>query len=147
LETSNGTGPLPFEESVSITQTAGTATVVHTAHGIPDGTNVVIRGTAQNGYNKVAVISVLTANSYTYAVDSGTVSPATGSPVASGVIIHGTTNGSGVISDTRVFSASQPFKGTIRAASGSPYYVPATVTGTVSNTAGFTASVALLSDE
>lgn len=147
LEASNGTGPLPFEEAVTITQTAGTATVSHTAHGIPDGTNVVIRGATQNGYNKVAAITVTGANSYTYSVDSGTVSPATGSPVASGALIHGTTNGSGVISDVRVLSTSQPFKGTIRAASGSPYYQPASITGTTNSTSGFTSSVALLSDE
>ena len=147
LETSDGTGPLPFEESVSIVQTAGTATVTHTAHGIPDGTQVVIRGATQNGYNKVAVITVTGVNSYTYAVDSGTVSPATGSPVASGVIIHTTTNGSGVVSDTRVFSSDQPFKGTIRASSGAPYYQPATLTGTISSTSGFTASVSLLLDQ
>lgn len=147
LETSSGAGPLPFEESVSITQTAGTATVSHTAHGIPNGTQVVIRGATQNGYNKVAVITVTGVNSYTYAVDSGTVSPATGSPVASGVIIHTTTNGSGIVSDTRTFGSSQPFKGTIRDSSGAPYYQATTITGTISNTAGFTATVALLLDQ
>ena len=90
---------------------------------------------------------MVTANSYTYAVDSGTVSPATGSPIASGVIIHDVTNVSGIVSDVRVLSTAQPFKGTIRDSSGSPYYQAATVTGIVSNTAGFTATVALLSDE
>lgn len=147
LETSDATGPLPFEESVTIVQTAGVATVTHTAHGIPDGTNMVLRGATQNGYNKVAVITVTGVNAYTYAVDSGTVSPATGSPVVSGVIISDTTNGSGLVSDTRVFSSSQPFKGTVRASSGSPFYQPANFTGTVSNTTGFTASRSLLSDE
>ena len=147
LEASDGTGPLPFEEAVTITQTAGTATVTHTAHGIPDGTNVVIRGADQNGYNKVAVITVTTANEYTYAVDSGTVSPSTGTEIASGVIIHDTTNASGIVSDVRVLSGDQPFKGTIRDSSGSPYYQPATVTGIVSSTTGFTATIALLSDE
>lgn len=147
VEASDGTGPLPFEEAVTIVQTAGVATVTHTAHGIPDGTSMVIRGATQNGYNKTAVITVVNANSYTYAVDSGTVSPATGSPVCSGVLIHDTTNASGIVSDVRVLSASQPFKGTIRDSSGAPYYQPATLTGTVSNTGGFTATVALLSDE
>jgi hypothetical protein len=147
LETSDGTGPLPFEESVSIVQVAGVATVTHTAHGIPTGTQAVIRGATQNGYNKVAVITVTGVNTYTYAVDSGTVSPATGSPVASGVIIHTTTNGSGIVSDTREFITDQPFKGFIRDSSGSPYHVAATVLGTISSTAGFTAIVALQPDE
>lgn len=147
IEASDATGPLPFEEAVTIVQTAGTATVTHTAHGIPDGTNMVIRGATQNGYNKTAVITWVSANSYTYAVDSGTVSPATGSPICSGVLIHDTTNVSGIVSDVRVLSSSQPFKGTIRDSSGSPYYQAATIAGTVSNTTGFTATVALLSDE
>lgn len=147
LEASDATGPAPFEEAVTIVQTAGVATVTHTAHGIPDGTSMVIRGATQNGYNKTAVITWVSANSYTYPVDSGTVSPATGSPICSGVIIHDTTNVSGIVSDVRVLSSAQPFKGTIRDSSGSPYYQAATVAGTVSNTAGFTATVALLSDE
>ena len=147
IEASDGTGPLPFEEAVTIVQTAGTATVTHTAHGIPDGTSMVIRGATQNGYNKTAVITLINANSYSYTVDSGTVSPATGSPICSGVLIHDTTNVSGIVSDVRVLSSSQPFKGTIRDSSGSPYYQAATIVGTVSNTTGFTATVALLSDE
>lgn len=147
LEASDGTGPLPFEEAVTIVQTAGVATVTHTAHGIPDGTNVVIRGADQNGYNKVAVITVVNANSYTYAVDSGTVSPSTGTEVASGVLIHDTTSAGGIVSDVRVLSGDQPFKGTIRASSGSPYYQAATVSGIASSTNGFSGTVALLSDE
>lgn len=147
LETSDDTGPLPFEKPVTITQAAGLATVAHTGHNIPDGTQVVIRGADQNGYNKVAVITVVDANSYTYAVDAGTATPSTGTEVASGVLIHTTTNGSGIVSDTRVLSSSQPFKGAIRDSSGSPYHQAATVTGTVSNTTGFSATIALLSDE
>jgi len=147
IEASDGTGPLPYQESVSITQTAGTATVTHTAHGIPDGTNVVIRGATQNGYNKVGVITVNNANEYTYAVDSGTVSPATGSPVASGVLISGTTNGSGVISDSRTLSGDQPWTGVVRKSSGSPYYQSARINGTTDSVDGVSVNVALLSDE
>ena len=147
IETANATGPLPFEESVSIVQTTGTATVTHTAHGLSTDQYVVIRGATQNGYNKVAQITKTTDNAYTYAVDSGTVSPATGSPVASAVIISGLTNGSGVISDTRTYSSNQPFKGWARKSSGTPYYQNGPITGTISSTDGFTASIALLSDE
>lgn len=147
LEASDGTGPLPYQESVSITQTAGTATVTHTAHGIPDGTNVVIRGATQNGYNKVGIITVNNANEYTYAVDSGTVSPATGSPVASGVLISGTTNGSGIITDVRTLASDQPFTGTVRKSSGSPYYQPSRINDTTDSVNGKSVTVALLSDE
>jgi hypothetical protein len=147
LEAEDGSGPLPFEESVTIVQTGGTATVTHAAHGIPDGTQVVIRGVAENEYNKVAVISVVDAGEYTYAVDSGAASPATGTPIASGVMIHGTTNGSGFISDSRTLSGDQPFKGSIRDSSGSPFHVAASITGITDSVTGFSATVALQSDE
>lgn len=146
-EASDGTGPAPFEESVAITQTAGTATVDHTGHGIPDGTNVVIRGCDQNGYNKVAVITVSDVDTYTYSVDSGTGSPATGAPEATGVLIHGTTNGSGFIDDSRTLSGNQPWTAAIRASSGSPYYQAARVQGITDSVTGFSGTVALLPDE
>ncbi len=66
----------------SITQTGGVATVTQTAHGYEDQDRIQISGANQAGYNKSAYIKVLTANTYTYAVDSGTVSPATGTIVA-----------------------------------------------------------------
>ena len=147
IETSSGAGPLPYQDAVTITQTAGTATVAHTAHGLVTGNYVVIRGATQNGYNKVASITVTTANAYEYAVDSGTVSPATGSPVSSAVIISGLSNGSGVITDTRTYSSNQPFKGWARKSSGSPYYQNGSISGTINSSTGFTASIALLSDE
>ena len=147
LEASDGTGPLPFEEAVTITQTAGTATVAHTAHGIPDGTNVVIRGATQNGYNKVGIITVTSVNEYTYAVDSGTVSPATGSPVATGVLIQGLTNGSGVITDSRTLSGDQPFTGVVRKSSSAPIYQSQRVNGVTDSVDGFTTTVSMSLDQ
>jgi len=147
IETSDGTGPLPFEESVSIVQTSGTATVTHTAHGLSTDHYVVIRDAVPNEYNKVAQITRTDDDTYTYSVDSGATSPATGSPIASAVIISGLTNGSGVASDTRTYSSNQPFKGWARKSSAQPYYQNGPITGTISSTDGFTASIALLSDE
>ena len=147
IETSDGTGPLPFAESVSIVQTTGTATVTHTGHGLSTDQYVVIRDAVPNEYNKVAQITRTDDDTYTYAVDSGATSPATGSPVASAVIISGLTNGSGVASDTRTFSSNQPFKGWARKSSAQPFYQNGAITGIISSTDGFTASIALLSDE
>jgi hypothetical protein len=108
---------------------------------------VVIRDAIPNEYNKVAQITKTTDDEYTYAVDSGASSPATGSPVSSAVIISALSNGSGVVSDTRTFGSNQPFKGWVRKSSGSPYYQNGAITGIISSTDGFTASIALLSDE
>jgi hypothetical protein len=147
IETSDGTGPLPFEESVVIAQSGGTATVTHNGHGLSTDHYVVIRGAIPNEYNKVAQITKTTDDEYTYAVDSGAGSPATGSPIASAVIISGLTNGSGLASDTRTYSSNQPFKGWARKSSAQPFYQNGPITGTISSTDGFTASIALLSDE
>ena len=147
LETSDGTGSFPFEDSVSITQTGGTATVTHTTHGLVTGNYVVIRGVTQNEYNKVVAITVTTANEYTYAVDSGADSPATGSPVSSAVIISDTTDGSGVASDSRTVGSDTPVKGWARKSSGSPYYVSGTIIGTVTSASGLSITLALQSDE
>jgi hypothetical protein len=147
IETSDGTGPLPFAESVVIEQSGGTATVTHNGHGLSTDHYVVIRDAIPNEYNKVAQITKTTDDEYTYAVDSGASSPATGSPVSSAVIISALSTGSGVASDTRTFSSNQPFKGWARKSSGSPYYQNGAITGIISSTDGFTASIALLSDE
>lgn len=67
----------------SITQTTGTATVTTTAsHNLATGNWVTIAGAAQYGYNIVAQITVTGATTFTYAVNSGTVSPATGTITA-----------------------------------------------------------------
>jgi len=146
LETATG-GPLPYQDSVSITQSAGTATVSHTAHGLSTNQYVVIRGATQQGYNKVAQITVTGTNSYTYSVASGTASPATGSPVASAVICYGTTAAPGTVSDSRTFASNQPVTGWIRKTSAAPYYKTAPIAGTISNTAGATFTGVMISDE
>jgi hypothetical protein len=145
LETDTG-GPLPYQASVSITQSAGTATVSHTAHGLSTNQYVVVRGANQEEYNKVAQITVTSANAYTYSVDSGATTPATGSPVASAVICYGVTGAPGTVTDSRTFASNQPVKGWIRKTSSAPYYKTAPISGTISNTAGATFTGVLIED-
>ncbi len=147
LEASSGSGPLPFEDSVAIVQSGGLATVTHAAHGLETNKYVVIRGATQNEYNKVAQVTVVDPGEYTYAVDSCVSSPATGSPVATGVIISGLTNPSGIIADTRTYSGNQPFTGWARKSSAQPFYRSGNITGIISSVDGFTASISLLLDE
>lgn len=121
----NGGGSgLPFEDSVSITQSAGTATVTHTAHGLASNDYVVIRGAQPDGYNKVAQITVTNANTYTYTVDSGLSSPATGTPVASYAAIGGQlTDVNGEVSSSKTWPAAQGLKGWARKKNTvSPFY-------------------------
>lgn len=71
-------------KSVSnLQQTAGTATATSTAHGYDVGDTVVIAGASPAGYNgAVTVVSAPTADTFTYAVDSGLSNPATGTITA-----------------------------------------------------------------
>lgn len=68
----------------SITQTGGTATVTtSTAHGFEVDEWIYIEGANEAGYNGIVqVASVPTTTTYTYSVDSGTASPATGTITA-----------------------------------------------------------------
>lgn len=62
----------------TITQSAGIATVTATSHGYSVGDTIVVTGANQSGYNIVGtILTIPTANTFTYAVNSGTVSPAT----------------------------------------------------------------------
>lgn len=77
-----GFSPVATSSVTSISQTAGLATVTQTGHGYDDFDLIKISGANQAGYNKSARIKVVDANTYTYAVAAGTLSPATGTIVA-----------------------------------------------------------------
>lgn len=63
----------------SLTQTGGTATLVSTVnHGLSTGDYVYIAGADQTEYNGSFQITVTNATTFTFAVDSGATSPATG---------------------------------------------------------------------
>lgn len=148
LETSDsgGASGFPYQDSVSITQAAGTATVTHTAHGLASNDYVVIRGASPEGYNKVAQITVTGVNTYTYTVDSGLSSPATGSPVSSYVGLYGTTNSTGVVQASKTWPAAQGLKGWARKSTSAPYYRQSSLT--VADASGGSDITALmLSDE
>jgi len=145
---SDGTGPYPFEESVSITQSAGTATVSHTAHGLASNDKVVISGvTNGDDYNGVKTITVTGTNSYTYSCDSGLTSPATGTIVSTFAAVEGLTDGTGQISASKSYSSNQPILGRVRKASASPYWKPVRFTGTVNSSTGFSSIISMQSDE
>ena len=67
----------------SITRSGTTATVtVNGGHGMSDGDPVTIAGADQAGYNITAQLSYVSSTVFTIEVDSGTVSPATGTITA-----------------------------------------------------------------
>ncbi len=139
-----------FEAAVtSITQAAGTATCTTTAaHGLETGDLVVIRGAQADGYNKVATATVSSTTVFTYPVDSGLGSPATGTPVVSFVALHGLTNASGNISASKSWAAAQQMKGWARKKNASsPFYKDADIAFTMDINNGNTINTVLQPDE
>ncbi len=86
---SNSTGQLLVNaRSVStLTQTAGLATAVSTAHGFSTGDIVKISGATPAGYNVAASVTVVNANTFTFAVDSALSSSATGTIMAGDSVV------------------------------------------------------------
>jgi hypothetical protein len=67
-----------------VTQSGGVATFASNAHGFLVGEYVTIAGANEAGYNGSVLILTKDANSFTYAVASTTVTPATGTVTANG---------------------------------------------------------------
>jgi len=140
-------GPKPYQASVGLTRVGSTVTVAHTTHGLSTNDWVVIQGATEGDYNGVWQITVTGASEYTYDIGSKTPSsPATGSPVATFAPIHGTTNSSGNISDTRTYASNQPFTGRTRKASSPPYYRSSPLSGTIDSQTGASVTVQMITD-
>lgn len=147
VKAKDGTGPFPFEDSVTIVQAAGTATVTHATHGMATNDKVLIEGANEEAYNGVKQITVTGVNDYTYPIDSGTASPATGTIICTYVAISDFTNASGVVTMSRVFTSNQPITGTAKQKSFSPVFKDGSIVGAIDSADGFSTSVQLVLDE
>lgn len=144
---SDGTGPFPFEETVTITNSGTTATVAHTAHGMASGDKVQFKGASLAANNGVFEITVTGVNGYTYTMLSTPGSNPTGTIKATFAALYGTSNASGIVTASRVYPSAQPVTGKGRKASGAaPFYKTAPINGTVSTTTGFVASAVMIPD-
>jgi len=142
-------GGKPFNSAVtSISRSGSTATVTTTApHGMATNDYAWIKGATEPEYNGTFQITVTGASTFTYTVSGTPSTPAGGTKTVTFVVISGTTNGSGDISASYSWSASQPISGRARTASGAgPYYKTAPVVGTISNTAGLSVTVQMIPD-
>lgn len=136
-----------YNESVTITNVATTATVTHTSHGLTTGDKVLISGANQIEYNGVKTITVTGGNSYTFTTSGSPTSPATGTITSTTVFIDGITDSNGQISDVRSFSSSQPVRGRVRRATSGTLYKQAPIIATINNISGLDLGVQLISDE
>lgn len=134
LLTADTGGDLPSSDSVTITRSGSTASVSHAGHGLSNGDEVLIEGSDQEAYNGIHVISNVTTNAYDYTVSGAPTTPATGTIVATAVVLNGTTNGSGIISVTDFgYTNNQPVDGKARKGTSAPYYVPTSISGTITS--------------
>jgi hypothetical protein len=147
LRASDGTGPFPFEESVTIANSGTTATVTHNSHGMATDDKVEINGASHWQNNGPFQITVTDANTYTYTMPSDPGSSPTGTITSTFVALEGTTNGSGILSTTRSYATDQPVTGSVRKSTSSPYYKTAPLNGTVDSADGFNGVGVLVLDE
>ncbi len=143
----DGTGPFPFEESVTLSQTGGTATAVHSTHGMATNDKVLIEGAVEAEYNGVKTITVTGVDGYEFAIDSGASSPATGTIICTWVALSGLTDSAGEISLNRVIPTDQPITGDARKKSESPTFKDGVITGDIDSVTGFSQILPLVFDE
>jgi hypothetical protein len=147
IKASNGTGPFPFEESITIANSGATATVTHTGHGMETNDKVVISGASHDANNGIFTITVTGVNTYTYTMGSSPGSNPTGTIISTFVVISGLTDASGNITMSRVFSTDQPITGWARKATLAPFYKQSIIGGSVDSATGYTANLILILDE
>lgn len=137
----------PHDVTVTGTSSGTTATITHTSHGYSTNDNVQILGANEEEYNGVFQITVTDANTYTYTMNAGSTSPATGILKATTALINGLTDVSGIISDTRSIGSNQIITGRVRMGSSSPFYKTSPITGIVDSSNGISITQQLISDE
>lgn len=148
IRAADGTGPYPYQESMTITSSGTVATVTHTGHGLATNDKVDISGvTNGSNYDGVKQITVTDANTYTYTLAATQTSPATGTITSTFVALQGLTNASGIISTSRTYATDQPITGWARKSSASPYYKQAGINNTIDSANGLSAVTLLILDE
>jgi len=145
LEAKDGTGPLPYQDAITVVRSSTTATVTHTAHNLLTGHKILVEGTGAAHYFGIKTVTWISANSYSYTTDATDVDPT--SVTGTGVLIAETTTGGGIANDTRSLSGDQPVVGWARLHTTSPYYKQSPIDTIVDATNGKTVDVLLISDE
>jgi hypothetical protein len=130
MEAGDNSGAAPFLDSVSITESGGTGTVTHTAHGLITGQMVNIRGCVEPEYNGAGkVITYISSTQYSYAVSDSPSSPATGSPTSTQCFLSEVTISGGVAEESFNAGATQTYRGKVRHTGGTPLYKDVTYSG------------------
>lgn len=143
----NAIGDLPYQDTVTITNSGTTATVSHAGHGMQTNDKILVKGASHYQNNGVFGIVVTGAGAYTYTMLSAPGSNPTGTIRATWVALSGTTDVNGQISASRVFSVDQPVGGWARKSSAAPYYKTGPVSGIIDSATGANLTALLIPDE
>lgn len=149
LTASDGLGPLPYQDSVTITRATTVATVAHTAHGMETGDKVVIKGITDKteDNNGTHAITWIDANSYSYVTDNSGSTSYTGTIVSTWVSLDEDTDVNGDATVSKTFTGDQNVTGRVRKSTASPRFKTFDIAGTISSSAGLTINVQLILDE
>jgi hypothetical protein len=147
LYAKDATGDLPYQETVTITNSGTTATVAHTAHGMLSDDKILIDGASLDANNGVYAIVVTSVDQYTYTMGSAPGSNPTGTITSTWTALYGTTDANGQISMNKIFSVDQPVSGWARKSTSAPYYKTGPISGTIDTALGVSLTALLLSDE
>ena len=139
-------GDLPFQDTVTITRSGSVATVTHTAHGLRTGLEIFMEDAVQNEYNGVFTITVTGVNTYTYTVSGTPTTPATGTIIATSVILNGNTSSGVILSLIHRYTTDQPISIRARQSTSSPRYKTSESLATIAST-GVDQSVFLVLDQ
>jgi hypothetical protein len=143
LKAADDTGPFPYNETITITNTATHALASHTGHGLSTGDYVDIKGANLWHNNGAFRITASGANHYYYSMPASPGSNPTGSIGCTFVALTGLTNASGDLSTTRVYASPQPVTGWGRL---TPQYKTAPLFGTVDDTGGLSVTAVMIDD-
>lgn len=147
LKAADGTGPFPYQDSITISNSGTTATVSHTSHGMTTNDKVFIAGAEYDANVGVHTITYISDNSYSYTMGSSPGDGSVGGTItATFVALSGLTT-AGVLSTSRVYSSDQPVTGWARKSSASPYYKSGPLSGSVDSTDGYNNTAVLTIDE
>jgi hypothetical protein len=146
LYAKDNTSDLPFQESITISNSGTTATVTHTAHNMITNDKVLVQGGDQPYNRGTFSITVTDANTYTYTTSTAPTGNPTGC-TATWASIYEALSGTNTVTKSRTFTSDQPVSGWARKSTTSPFYKTAPVTGIISTTLGVNLTALMLSDE
>jgi len=93
----------------------------------------------------IAQASGSSGSGFTLTPDTDNLDP--GDIISTGVVLEGTTDSSGEISDSRSYTLDQPSEGVVRKATTSPIYKDSPISGDIDAADGLTVGVQMILDE